>query len=237
MCSLSNTPHPPDFQMVLQNADTAEEAFACSDASDDAAAGVELDIEHMTILGHWRDDKSKVLEEHIFVNEVLAAVRTAKWVAGNHEACSLRITILVDNIPARRALERGYSTNNAIAKIVFRMWLWADQEGIDLKFRDVDTKYNVADCLTRDWTKHKDGPNHNRHQIGCFCRQRLTASSEILAGTRPGRPDAVSDQSRWSKVRKLDVPEELEYVVDDDLKKFLDLVDSSDLEASGHAAF
>ena len=186
----------------------------------------------------WYDDKSKVLEEHIFINEVVAAVKTVKWLARRHVTRPIHFTILVDNIPARRALERGYSTNRAIARVSWRMWKWADAEGVDIHFVDVASKLNAADCLTRDWQTHKDGKSHNYHGRGSFCSDRVLASKEILAGLRAGRP-TVSDArgATWTRIVALDIPDQLELVDEDDIDKYLDL-EALDVDAEvGDAAF
>ncbi len=216
----------------------AEYAFACSDAADEAAGGVEICLTTGAVKDFWYDDKSKVLEEHIFINEVVAAVKTVKWLARRHVTRPIHFTILVDNIPARRALERGYSTNRAIARVSWRMWKWADAEGVDIHFVDVASKLNAADCLTRDWQTHKDGKSHNYHGRGSFCSDRVLASKEILAGLRAGRP-TVSDARgvTWTRIVALDIPDQLELVDEDDIDKYLDL-EALDVDAEvGDAAF
>jgi hypothetical protein len=89
---------------------------------------------------------------------------------------------------------------------------------------DVASKWNAADCLTRDWTKHKDGKSHNHHGRGSFCSDRVLASKEILAGLRAGRPK-ISDTRNpmWSKVSALDIPVHLDIIEEDDIDKYLEL--------------
>ena len=221
----------------VRNPDTTH-VHACSDAAS-FMGGVELLLESYEVVDFWQD-KTQLKEEHIFIREVLAAVRTVKWLAARHQqdaAEPLMITILVDNIPARRALERGYSSNRAISRIVHRMWMWADATNIDISFMDVDTKLNAADCLTRDWSSnaaHKADPSHGKHGPGIFCEARLRASVDILRGVRVGRPSTSTARDKtWKPIQRFDIPTDAEISDDDELDAFLGLAASeADDEAS-----
>jgi len=157
----------------------------------------------------WGDWSSR--SEHIFIKEVVAAVRTIKWLARKYPDGSLHIVLLVDNIAARRALERGYSSNRAIAKLSWRLWAWADANDIELSFLDCASEYNVADCITRDWgvwANHEKDRSHNQHARGHFCNHRVVSSCEILLGLRAARPlPAIAPHQRISR---LDIPDDEE---------------------------
>ena len=173
--------------------------WLCSDASDDTLAGVELHVDSPKIVDDWAEQDNELEDVHIFIKEVRAAIRTIRRAVLTHKAAALDIVVLMDSIPARRALERGYSTNDVASRMISRLYKFADRRNVALRFVDSDTKFNVADCLTREWSVRKPRyskeqhsyvefhEHHNFHRKHEFCKERIDASWRILAGLQSGR--------------------------------------------------
>lgn len=180
----------------------------CSDAADSLMGGVQLGVETPVILDKWF--KAADPSTHIFIKEVLAAIFTIKWAAKNNAERPLHIKIAIDSISARRAIEKAYSSNYQVCALLSRFWKWIDEELIILECLDIDTKLNLADCLTRDAskkTKSRKDPDHPEHPLGQFCDARIGASWRILHGQQPGRC-GVPKEGPWLDPRDFYVPED-----------------------------
>ena len=188
----------------------ATEIWLCSDAADRAIGGVEMSRKSPAVLDCWHEEDGKWSSGHIFLKEVLAAIRTIRWCANRHcQAGALRLIVLMGSIPARRALQRGYSSNSKASRMITRMWRWADTNDVDLCFVDADTSFNVADCLTRDWSSKRmrseaSAKAHNFHRVGEFCDERVENSWRILAGHMPGRL-VLPIQGPWRPAKPFEV--------------------------------
>jgi hypothetical protein len=100
--------------------------FVCSDAADTKLGGVEISTNAPAVVDCWHQDANK--NTHIFIKEVLAAVYTVRWTAMRNPQRPLCINLAIDSIPARRALEKAYSSNDHVCKLMARFWQWLDEE-------------------------------------------------------------------------------------------------------------
>ncbi len=168
------------------------EIFAASDASDSQGGGVIFDSG-----GGVRDHISykEKLSIHIFIKESKALMKLVYRIIKYHTTGPTIIIIAIDNIPARRAFEKAYSTNSAVCKIVERVYCRLDAVGHELRLVDIDTKLNVGDCMTRN--DHGHGPDD-------VCIPRLTATWEVLHGIIPGRKRPSVSSSKISSLNLVD---------------------------------
>jgi hypothetical protein len=168
--------------------------FCASDASDDWAGGVIFDpedFEHPFLLKYHQE-----ASVHIFLKEVLAVAnvvaRVLTLIRDGHISART-IVIAVDSIPARRAFEKGYSTNDAANKMIVRALNLLDTAGVRLVLKDIESQANVADCLTK-W----DSP-HVHTVDKPFCLDRLNKTWLIVTGQRPGRSGVSSCSKKLSE--------------------------------------
>jgi hypothetical protein len=168
--------------------DDASSIRCASDASDILAGGVIYTPEGPLLVKY-----SERLETHIFLKEVLAAsnvihraIRYARSrnSSGDSERRFSAIILAIDNSPARRAFEKGYSSNDAANSIISRTLSLLDEAGFVLFLKDIASEYNVADCITRN-----DGEGHPKHihRGSDLCPTRYQKTWEILIGACPGR--------------------------------------------------
>lgn len=159
--------------------------LGASDASDTLLGGVVFGEE---------DEPEAVFQQncrkgvHIFIKEALAAQRLVSHMLQTAPMSST-IRILIDNTACRRAFEKGYSTNSEVNKLIVRVWNEADEREVDLQFVDVSTDLNIADCLTIDSTKRRC---EHKHADGKFCKERVSASLQVLLLRRSGRTKTVT---------------------------------------------
>lgn len=168
-----------------------------SDASDHWAGGYIFDEEDLfnpiSIRYAERHDT------HIFLKEVLAcantvarAVRFSKLRYG--DTIGVTIKIAVDNNPARRCFERGYSSNSIANRIVTRTMKLIEEARYNLSLVDIASEHNVADCLTR-----QHGEKGHDHSIYGFCADKLERSFQIVTGRMPGRDRPSTNSKKISE--------------------------------------
>jgi hypothetical protein len=213
-------------QIVLNGWNTATtriegSLFLCaSDASDTLLGGVIIG-EMGTVARSFSRSVSKDL--HIFIKEALAAHMTLDFLMDQIEHSGekgARMRIAIDNTAARRAFERGYSTNITVNRVVTRFWKRADALGASLEAFDIASEHNVGDCLTCDNEKRIKEHGHADCRV---CAHRLFRTVEVLHGRMPGR-DVSNPGSRPISTERLafmpevdlgDILEKVHYVEDE----------------------
>lgn len=127
--------------------------------------------------------KSVDLATHIFVKEALALYDLIMFALLRIEG-SFILRVAVDNIPVRRAFERGFTTNAVVNRFILRAYEALDSRSCQLQLQDICTSLNVADCLTRI---SEDTKGHNHSQT-FVCQSRLEATYSVLKGHAIARP-------------------------------------------------